>query len=83
MTPGEYATLGGSVLPLPPDGGTSHSQQVLHFNVIIIYKLLKCIEVVICFNKLFKSNINLIDYLQKYFKNIYHYIICSLKLLII
>lgn len=29
MTPGEYATLGGSVLPLPPDGGTSHSQQVI------------------------------------------------------
>ncbi|XP_025413054.1 cadherin-87A isoform X2 [Sipha flava] len=28
MTPGEYATLGGSVLPLPPDGGTSHSQQM-------------------------------------------------------
>lgn len=28
MTPGEYATLGGSVLPLPPDGATSHSQQL-------------------------------------------------------
>lgn len=33
MTPGEYATLGGSVLPLPPDGGTSHSQQVKYSNI--------------------------------------------------
>ncbi|XP_050531653.1 cadherin-87A [Daktulosphaira vitifoliae] len=28
MTTGEYATLGGSVLPLPLDGATSHSQQM-------------------------------------------------------
>jgi len=35
MTPGEYATLGGSVLPLPPDGGTSHSQQVIYSNINI------------------------------------------------